>query len=140
MVYKHIMDNDYVIRDEKFYTWFMASENKRLGNTKPIMTTKSEHRTFASCNNTMSSPELKARLKYLVDDLNDKMNEIIFVKDSQRLFTNAQRYQMWVNQNGFCSETGKEILNQKSTMIQSGRQIISFLLVKVVRLQLRTDS
>tara|TARA_B100000282_G_C31708951_1_gene480120 strand:+ start:112 stop:1503 length:1392 start_codon:yes stop_codon:yes gene_type:complete len=111
MVYKHIMDNDYVIRDEeKFYTWFMASENKRLGNTKPIMTTKSgDQRTFASCNNTMSSPELKARLKYLVEDLNDKMNEIIFVKDSQRLFTNAQRYQMWVNQNGFCSETGKEI-------------------------------
>ena len=41
---------------KKNLTWFMASENKRLGNTKPIMTTKSgEHRTFASCNNTMSS-------------------------------------------------------------------------------------
>ena len=111
MVYNHIMDNNYAIRDEKkFYNWFMSTENARLADTKPIMETKGgEHRTYSSCNNTMSSPELKARLKYLLKDLNDRMDKIIFVKDSQRLFTNAQRYQMWVNQNGFCSETGKEI-------------------------------
>ena len=111
MVYVNIMDNNYAIRDEKkFYNWFMASENARLADTKPIMKTKGgEHRTYSSCNNTMSSPELKARLKYLLEDLDDRMDKIIFKKDSQRLFTNAQRYQMWVNQNGFCSETGKEI-------------------------------
>lgn len=111
MVYNHIMDNNYAIRDEKkFYTWFMSTENGRLADTKPIMKTKGgEHRTYSSCNNTMSSPELKARLKYLLKDLDDRMDKIIFLKDSQRLFSNTQRYQMWVNQNGFCPETGKEI-------------------------------
>ena len=111
MVYNHIVDNNYAIRDEKkFYSWFMSTENARLADTKPIMKTKGgEHRTYSSCCNTMSSPELKARLKYLLKDLDDRMDKIIFVKDSQRLFSNTQRYQMWVNQNGFCPETGKEI-------------------------------
>jgi len=111
MAYNHILDNNYVIQDEnKFYDWFMAKENKRIGDTKTIMTTKGgESRTYASCNNTMSSPELTARYEYIVKDLNEVIGEVVFLKDENRLFNKTERYQLWKNQNGKCPETGELI-------------------------------
>ena len=111
MTYNHISDNNYVIQDEsKFYDWFMSKENKRIGDTKTIMTTKGgESRTYASCNNTMSSPELTARYEYIVKDLNSVIEDVIFLKDENRLFNKTERYQLWKNQNGKCPETGELI-------------------------------
>lgn len=111
MVYNHILDNNYVIQNEsEFYKWFIAKENKRIGDMKPIMTTKGgESRTYASCNNTMSSPELTARYEYIVKDLNEVIGEVVFLKDENRLFNKSERYQLWEKQNGVCPETGKTI-------------------------------
>lgn len=111
MAYNHILDNNYVIQNEsEFYKWFIAKENKRIGDTKPIMTTKGgESRTYASCNNTMSSPELTARYEYIVKDLNEVIGEVVFLKDENRLFNKSERYQLWEKQNGVCPETGKTI-------------------------------
>ena len=111
MAYNHILDNKYVIQNEsKFYNWFIAKENKRIGDTKTIMTTKGgESRTYASCNNTMSSPELTARYEYIVKDLNEVIGDIVFLKDENRLFNKTERYQLWKKQNGTCTETGKSI-------------------------------
>lgn len=111
MAYNHILDNNYVIQNEsEFYKWFIAKENKRIGDTKPIMTTKGgESRTYASCNNTMSSPELTARYEYIVKDLNEVIGEVVFLKDENRLFNKTERYQLWEKQNGVCPETGKTI-------------------------------
>ena len=111
MAYNHILDNKYVIQNEsKFYNWFIAKENKRIGSTNPIMTTKGgESRTYASCNNTMSSPELTARYEYIVKDLNEVIGDIVFLKDENRLFNKTERYQLWKKQNGTCTETGKSI-------------------------------
>jgi len=111
MAYNHILDNNYVIQNEsEFYKWFIAKENKRIGDTKPIMTTKGgESRTYTSCNNTMSSPELIARYEYIVKDLNEVIGEVVFLKDENRLFNKTERYQLWEKQNGVCPETGKTI-------------------------------
>ena len=111
MAYNHILDNNYVIQNEsEFYKWFIAKENKRIGDTKPIMTTKGgESRTYTSCNNTMSSPELIARYEYIVQDLNEVIGEVVFLKDENRLFNKTERYQLWEKQNGVCPETGKTI-------------------------------
>ena len=111
MTYYHIIDGNYVIKNEsQFYKWFISKENKRIGDTKAIMTTKGgESRTYSSCNGTMSSPELTARFQYIVKDLNDVIGEFVFLKDENRLFNKTERYQLWEKQNGKCPETGKEI-------------------------------
>ena len=111
MTYYHIIDGNYVIKNEsQFYKWFISKENKRIGDTKTIMTTKGgESRTYSSCNGTMSSPELTARFQYIIKDLNDVIGEFVFLKDENRLFNKTERYQLWEKQNGKCPETGKEI-------------------------------
>lgn len=111
MVYNHILDNKYVIRDESgFYRWFMATENKRLSNNTPIMTTKrGEQRPYSSCNSTMSSDELTARYEYIVKDLQEVIGDIVFLKDENRLFSKSERYQLWKQQGGVCPVTGKVI-------------------------------
>jgi 5-methylcytosine-specific restriction endonuclease McrA len=111
MAYNHILDNKYVIRDEiAFYRWFMATENKRISDSTPIMTTKAgEHRPYSSCNSTMSSDELTARYEYIVKDLQEVIGDIVFLKDENRLFSKSERYQLWEQQGGVCSVTGKII-------------------------------
>lgn len=111
MLFVHIYENDYAIRDEKsFYNWFFEKENKRIGNDKPIMTTKTgESRSYNSCNQTMSSPELTARFEKIIEDFNETIDDIVFLKDANRLYTKQERYTLWKNQNGVCPETGKTI-------------------------------
>ena len=111
MLYNHIIENKYLIRDtKKFYEWFMSKENKRLGDTNPIMTTKTgESKSYLSCCKTLSSPEATARFDYIKKDLNEVLEEIVFLKDNNRIFNKTERYQLWQRQNGVCTITGKSI-------------------------------
>jgi len=44
-----------------------------------MTTNGGESRTYGSCNNTMSSPELTARYEYIVKDLNEVIGDIVFL-------------------------------------------------------------
>jgi CRISPR/Cas system Type II protein with McrA/HNH and RuvC-like nuclease domain len=44
--------------------------------------------------------------------LNNISNDVVSVLDPERLFTKAQRYEMWVKQDGKCPVTGKTILEE----------------------------
>ena len=111
MTYVFLYDNEYSIVDEKsFYDWFMASENRRIADIQPIVTTKGgESRTYASCNSTMSQLELEGRFKYLIKDISEITGKLIKKKDAIRLFSAQERYVLWKRQNGKCVTTNKII-------------------------------
>lgn len=110
MAYDYVMTNNYTVQSEKkFYDWFMAKENKRRGSQKMILHKNGESRTYNSCCNTMSAPELTARYDAIVQDLKSVIGEVIFAKDTNRLFSKSQRYALWEKQNGICPVTGKKI-------------------------------
>jgi hypothetical protein len=111
MLHTYLFDNEYVVKDDgSFYKWFMSSENKRIADTKSIMTTSGgESRTYESCNSTMSSPELTARYNYLIKDLSLVIDVYAEKKDEIRLFSPQERYKLWERQKGTCPQTGKII-------------------------------
>ena len=111
MIYDYLCENEYYIKDEKsFYNWFIASENKRNSDTKPLFTTTGgESRTYSSCNNTMSKGELNARYEYLIKDLSFVTNKYTEKKDAVRLFSTQERYKLWERQKGICPISKKFI-------------------------------
>lgn len=113
MLTTHIQDSNMKILDEEgFFKWFMATENRLVGNTKPIMTTSGgEMKPYSSCNATMSSPELTARKETLLREFNkvDCLGKLVKIRDEERIFTPAQKYELWEKQGGVCPVTGKEI-------------------------------
>jgi hypothetical protein len=112
MIITHIADEKMKVKDEKeFFKWFMRTENRLVANNTPIMTTSNgESRTYNSCNSTMSSPELTARKEKLIEKFNsDCLGTLVVELDTDRIFTPAQKYQLWEQQGGVCPRTGKEI-------------------------------
>ena len=116
MAFVYLKDNKYVFprfeSQYKFYDWFMKSENKRIGNTKSTMTTPSgETRTYASCNSTMSAPELTFRFNQIIKDLSNVIGKVNWIAstDSRRMFNETERYMLWERQGGKCTITGKLI-------------------------------
>ena len=108
---KHLHKEGRKILDkQKFFEWFMSSENARVGNKKPIAETKEgEWRNYSGCNKSTSDVFLVARYDYIVKDLQNISTEIVFTPDPERLFTQQQRYTMWKRQGGVCPQTGKKI-------------------------------
>jgi hypothetical protein len=113
MLVTHIQDNNMNVVDEAgFYSWFLATENRLVGNDTPIMTTAGgESRTYSSCNSTMSAPELTARKDSLLREFNkvDCLGKLVVRKDEERFFTPTQKYKLWEKQGGVCPQTGKTI-------------------------------
>lgn len=113
MLTTHIQDSNMKILNEgDFFKWFMATENRLIANDKPIMTTAGgESRTYNSCNSTMSAPELTARKETLLREFNkvDCLGKLVAVRDEERFYTPAQKYELWEKQGGVCPKTGKEI-------------------------------
>lgn len=98
-----------ILNREQFFKWFMRTENRRLGSTRILVKKmKGEHRNYSSCCDTTSAPELVARYKELMKDLENIDEGIVADIDNERLFTNTQRYQLWSRQDGVCAICGKE--------------------------------
>lgn len=99
-----------IIDRQKFFEWFMASENARIGDKTYLAETKEgENRTYAGCNKSTTDIFLIARYDYIVKDLQNISMDIVFTPDPERLFTPQQRYEMWERQGGVCPATGKKI-------------------------------
>lgn len=111
MAVKHLYKEGRKIQDkQKFFTWFMETENARVADKTLIADTKEgESRTYAGCNKSTTDRFLVARYDYIVKDLQDISTEIVHTPDPERLFTPQQRFEMWERQGGVCPRTGKKI-------------------------------
>ena len=52
---------------------------------------------------------LVSRFTYILEDFEKIPSGIVVELDKERIFTRAQRYQAWVDQDGVCPRTGKVI-------------------------------
>jgi 5-methylcytosine-specific restriction endonuclease McrA len=103
-------ENRKITDKEKFFKWFMATENARIGDKTYLAETKEgESRSYLGCNKSTSADFLIARYDYIVSDLQSVPLDIVHTPDPERLFTQQQRYEMWVQQKGVCPRTGKKI-------------------------------
>lgn len=99
-----------ILDTEKFYEWFISTEAHRLADqTILLIKPNGEHRTYESCCTSTSDLELQKRFEYLIKDLGSIDNNIAIELDKNRIFTKAQRMEMWKKQKGVCTVTGKKI-------------------------------
>jgi len=98
-----------IVDKERFFKWFMASENARVGDSTKLVETKTESRDYEGCNTSTSDVYLVARYEYILKDLQSVPSDVVTSVDPERLFSRAQRYEMWARQNGVCPKTGKTI-------------------------------
>ena len=111
MAYNDMLKKNVKIHDAKaFYKYFLAVENELRGNTKDVLALEGgETRTFDRCCATMSQESLKFRHDMLINALDYSYENGVALRDSDRIFTKEQRFEMWEKQNGICPETGKTI-------------------------------
>ena len=102
--------NRKIENEEKFFEWFISTENKRISNTTVLVTTARGPQTYANLNGGTQSVDLVHRALLIVKDLlNCPYIGTAVVLDTDRLFTEQQRYRLWENQGGVCPVTGKTI-------------------------------
>jgi hypothetical protein len=100
-----------ILDDEAFFKKFMATENKRLADTEYIYVNakRGQSRNYNGCCSGQTKALLTARYDAIMKDVNAFSNKIVKELDPERLFTTAQRYELWSKQNGICPKTKKEI-------------------------------
>ena len=102
-----------ILDKEQFFKWFMASENSRIGSDLILVArnrgTKQMQSDYAGCCSATSAAFLKARQTFITEDFVKIPKSIVTEIDTERLFTNAQRYILWQRQEGKCLRTGKVI-------------------------------
>lgn len=111
MAYNDMLKKNVKIHDAKaFYEYFLAVENELRGDTKDVLTLEGgETRTFDRCCATMSKDSLEFRHDKLIGALDYSYENGVALRDSDRIFTKEQRFEMWEKQDGVCPETGKTI-------------------------------
>ena len=112
MLVCHINNLKVKILDGKsFFKWFMATENARVANIdRKICTLKNgTELNYNATGSAASSNFLPARLAVILEDFQKIKPGIVTEVDAERLFTNIQRYQAWVKQDGVCPRTNKTI-------------------------------
>ena len=113
MLVHHINQSKIKILNEKeFFKWFMITENRRIGNTKRKLCTLPENGNDINYAGTCASTRvlfLVSRFTYILEDFEKIPSGIVVELDKERIFTRAQRYQAWVDQDGVCPRTGKVI-------------------------------
>lgn len=102
-------ENRNILDKERFFKWFMATENARVADVTKLVETKTESRDYEGCNTSTSDVYLVARYNYILKDLQSIPSDIVTSVDPERLFSRAQRYLMWSRQGGVCPRTGKVI-------------------------------
>jgi 5-methylcytosine-specific restriction endonuclease McrA len=98
-----------IVDKERFFKWFMATENARVADSTKLVETKTESRDYEGCNTSTSDVYLVARYNYITKDLQTIPTDIVTLVDPERLFSRAQRYEMWSRQGGVCPRTDKVI-------------------------------
>jgi hypothetical protein len=100
-----------ILDNEAFFKWFMATENKRVANIdrKIVTLDNGTELNYISIGAATSSKFLPARLDVILEDFQKIKPGIVTEVDVERLATNIQRYQCWVQQEGVCPQTGKII-------------------------------
>lgn len=99
-----------ILDRDALFKWFMETENKRLGDNELIAS--NQHgimRNYSGCCDSTTDKYVQARFAKIIADLQTIPGTIVTVLDPERLFSDVQRYQMWVRQNGVCPQTGKTI-------------------------------
>lgn len=103
-------ENRKVLDKEGLFKWFMETENKRLGGTELIAS--NSHgimRNYSGCCDSTTDKYVLARFNVIMKDLQTITDGLVTTLDAERLFSDTQRYQMWVSQGGKCPQTGKII-------------------------------
>ena len=100
-----------ILDGEKFFKWFMATENKRVANIdrKIVVLKNGTELSYNATGSAANSNFLPARLSTILEDFAKIPKGVVTEVDPERLFTPVQRYQAWVKQEGVCPRTGKEI-------------------------------
>lgn len=101
-----------ILNDKEFFKWFMVTENRRIGNEKRKICELPENNNMISYLGACASTRvlfLVKRFECILEDFEKIPSGIVTELDADRIFTRAQRYQAWVNQDGVCPRTGKII-------------------------------
>jgi hypothetical protein len=100
-----------ILDGEKFFKWFMATENKRVANIdrKIVVLKNGTELSYNATGSAANSNFLPARLDTILEDFAKISKGIVTDVDPERLFTPVQRYQAWVKQDGVCPRTNKII-------------------------------
>jgi hypothetical protein len=101
-----------ILDDSKFFSWFQASENRRVGDWKRKICTLPENQNQINYAGTCASTRslfLEKRFEIILEDFKEIPSGLVTDVDSERIFSKSQRYQAWVNQDGKCPRTNKQI-------------------------------
>ena len=101
--------NRKIINDETFFNWFNETEKNRLHKVAH-KSNNGEVLLYETCNRNVTKPNLTARFKLLLEDINVIPKNIISAPlDNKRLFSKQEKYEAWLKQNEICPLTGKII-------------------------------
>lgn len=113
IVYDHLIRNNIKIKDVKMLlSWFVDTRIKLRENKEHIFTTKRGSLLSYGELTTDDADKLIKRREILVQKLfeSDLFDDGVLVEvDDKRLFTESQRYELWVKQEGVCPATNLEI-------------------------------
>lgn len=101
--------NKKIINDEKFFEWFNVTETNRLHKVA-WNSPQGEVLLYETCGRNSTKTNLNARFNLINKDIEIAPKNIISdTLDDKRVFTKREKYQAWLNQNGICPVTGKNI-------------------------------
>ena len=105
------MDNNNIAYSsgKKFYEWWLKGERKRRSSKDLVANVGDFEATYSGLLKFKTELYINFRLNLMKKDFAEDENSPIDFRDAERCFSKSQRYDMWVIQNGKCTETGKKI-------------------------------
>ena len=105
------MDNNNIAwsNGKKFYEWWLKGERKRRSSKDLVANVGDFEATYSGLLKFKTELYINFRLNLMKKDFAEDENAPIDFRDAERCFSKSQRYDMWVIQNGKCTETGKNI-------------------------------
>lgn len=109
----YLARNNYKIKNgQELLRWFVETERLRLLSQNVVWTNKQGYTKVYSEMNLDDAIKLEIREACIIEDFesSDLLDEGIVVPiASMRIFTDAQRFEIWKRQNGKCPLSGKDI-------------------------------
>jgi len=102
-------ENRKIINDASFFKWFNETEKNRLHKVAH-KTNNGEVLLYETCNRNVNKINLTARFNLISEDIKTIPKNVVSVAlDNKRIYSKQEKYQAWLDQNGICPLTGKNI-------------------------------
>lgn len=104
---------NFKIKDgQELLRWFIETERMRLLSQEVVFTNKQGYTKVYSEMNLDDAIKLEIREKCIIEDFEESnlvKDGVVVAADTARIFTDAQRFEIWKKQNGKCPLSGKDI-------------------------------